>query len=312
LTNASRIPREETTNLTSKSKQSEDQEPEIDYEDMLLKRFKITESVIEEARKFNSDHGIDEATSKMYVDFTIHPLQKKYQRWLRQCINPSTKRFYNMEYLKAKQLVSAIDNQYDGRKYPRIELNNLVRIKAQQGEFLVRSIMLYGMDITGNELSLFVDTADDHRELKIEYVREVNSDQTRYMGQEDENPGWGRTVAKVRNTNVIWSGQEEGTLVYDTPFSEQTVQEFTKYAKPPFSSHNGTGLSFKNEVSGATHSLSIKSLEQFCEPDFDSLWEELSRIPKDKVDIKDLVKQLQEEKLLSRSKEANEVGNPYK
>ena len=297
--------------MTSKSKQLEDQETGIDYEDMLLKRFRITEAVIEEARKFNREHGVNEATSNMYVDFTTHALEKKYQRWLRQCINPSTKRFYNMEYLKAKELVSAIDNQYDGRQYPRIELNNLVRIKTQQGEFLVRSMMLYGMDIHGNELSLFVDTADDHRDLKIEYVKEVNPDQTRYMGIDEENPGWGRTIAKVRNTNIIWSGQEEGTLVYDTPFSEQTVQEFAKYAKPPFSSHNGTGLSLKNEVSGATHSLSIKSLEQFCDPNFDSLWEELSLLPKDKVDVKDLIKQLQEEKLLGKNAGPAPVEEPY-
>ena len=54
-------------------------------------------------------------------------------------------------------------------------------------------------------------------------------------------------------------------------------------------------------------SYSVFSLEQFLKP-FDQVCEELSRPPKDKVDVKDLVKQLQEEKLLGKSKEANEVG----
>jgi hypothetical protein len=38
--------------MTSKSKQLENQETEIDYEDMLLKRFRIVESVI-----FSEDSG---------------------------------------------------------------------------------------------------------------------------------------------------------------------------------------------------------------------------------------------------------------
>jgi hypothetical protein len=44
---------------------------------------------------------------------------------------------------------------------------------------------------------------------------------------------------------------------------------------------------------------------------FDELYEQLSSPPKDKVDIKDLVKQLQEEKLLGKNTGPAPVEEPY-
>jgi hypothetical protein len=285
--------------MTSKSKQLEDQEPEIKYEDMLLKRFRIVESVIEEARKYNREHGIDEQTSNANVVFTKTNKQKSYERWLKQCINPDTNQFYTMEFLKAKKIVARIDSPYDGIQYPRREMFQLYRIKNQSGEYLMRREMWWGLDITGKETNIYVETLDDHRDVQIEYPKLEEPNQTRYMG-DDDVPGYGKTLAKVRNTNLIYTHQEEGRIVYDTPFTEAAVLEAVKFARGAFNDHNnGCALALTDE-SRSRNSYSVFSLDQFLKP-FDELYEELSRPPKDKVDIKDLVKQLRDEQLLGKN-----------
>jgi hypothetical protein len=131
------------------------------------------------------------------------------------------------------------------------------------------------------------------------------------MGDDNDIPGYGKTIAQVRNTNLIYTDQEEGRIVYDTPFTEATVLEAAKYARGSFNDrNNGCSLALTDE-SRSRNSYSVFSLDQFLQP-FDQVWEELTR-PKDKgVDVKDLIKQLQDEKLLGKSKDANEAGNPYK
>jgi hypothetical protein len=148
---------------------------------MLLKRFRITESVIEEARKYNKEHGIDEQTSNANVVFTKTNRQKKYERWLKQVRNPDTGRFYSMEFLKAKQLVSSLATPYDGIQYPRREMFQLYRIK-NQSEYLNRREMWYGLDVSGKETGIYVETLDYHMDLQIEYSKLDESNQTRYMG----------------------------------------------------------------------------------------------------------------------------------
>jgi hypothetical protein len=279
----------------------------VDYEDMLLKRFRIVESVIEEARKFNEEHGIDDATSKTNVVLTKTNRQKQYERFLKQCINPDTNEWYTMDFLKAKRIVARIPSPYDGIQYPRREMFNLSRRKESSGEYLDRKEMWYGMNAEGKEIHMYVETLDNHMDLQIQYSKLEDPNKVRYMGEEEDIPGYGKTVAQVSNTNRIYTDQEEGTLVYDTPFTQEAVREAVKYARGPFNDqNNGCALAIVDK-SKSGHSFSVFSLEQFQEP-FDQLFEKLSQPPKDKVDVKDLIKQLQEEKLLSRSKEANEVG----
>lgn len=284
------------------------------YEDLLLKRYRIVESVIEEARKFNRDHGVDDDISRANIIFTKTNRQKEYERFLKQCVNPSTNKFYTMEYLKAKQMVSGIDSPYDGRQYPRREMFQLYRRKEQSGEYLMRREMWYGLNVEGQELNIYVETLDDHRDLQIQYVKEENPNQIRYMGKDDDVPGYGKTIAKVRNTNIIYTDQEEGTLVYDTPFSEQAVMEAVKNARGAINDHNnGCSLGFIDGTSGSKNSATITSIERFCQP-FDKVWEEIRQPPKDKIDVKDLIKQLKDEELLGKSKdEADKLGKePYK
>jgi hypothetical protein len=293
--------------MTSKSK-LENQEPEIDYEDMLLKRYRIVEEVIEVARNFNKEHNIDEQTSKANVVFNKTNRQKKYERFLKQCINPDTNQWYDMSYLKAKKLVARIPSPYDGVKYPRRSMFNLSRRKESSGEYLDRKEMWYALDITGKEISLYVETLDNHMDLQIQYPKLENPDKTRYMGEEEELPGYGKPVAHVSNTNRIYTDQEEGTIVWDTPFSKEAVEEAVKNARGAYDDrNNGCALSIVDKSRDSGHSFSVFSLEQFQEP-FDQLFEKLSQPPKDKVDVKDLIRQLQDEKLLNKGKEANEVG----
>jgi hypothetical protein len=280
---------------------------EIDYENLLLKRFRIVGETIEVAKIFNQEHGIDDATSRANAVLTKTNKQKKYERWLRQVRNPDTGRFYTMEFLKAKQLVAGLDSPYDGIQYPRREMFQLYRIKQEPNEYLMRREMWYGLGVDGKEFGIYVETLDDHRELQITYSKLEESNQTRYMGDDDVIPGYGKTIAQVRNTNRMYTDQEEGTLVYDTPFSEAAVEEAVKYARGSFSDrNNGCALGLIDSSKSTNNSISVFDLQLFLQP-FDKVWEELNR-PKDKVDVKDLIKQLQAEKLLDRNKDANEVG----
>jgi hypothetical protein len=169
------VQKEETIKMTSKSK-LENQEPGVDYENMLLKRFRIVEEVIEVAKDFNRDHGIDDATSRANVVLTKTGRQKKYERFLKQCINPDTNHWYSMEFLKAKQLVARIDSPYDGRQYPRREMFQLYRIKDQNKEFLNRREMWYGLTVKGQEIGIYVETLDSHMDVPITYTKLEESD----------------------------------------------------------------------------------------------------------------------------------------
>lgn len=294
--------------MTSKSKQPEDLGPEIDYENMLLKRYRIVEEVIEVARNFNKEHNIDEQTSKANVVFNKTNRQKEYERFLKQCINPDTNEWYTMDFLKAKRIVARIPSPYDGIQYPRREMFNLSRRMESSGEYLDRKEMWYGMNAEGKEISMYVETLDHHMDLQIQYTKLEDPNRVRYMGEEEEIPGYGKTVAQVSNTNRIYTDQEEGILVWDTPFTQEAVLEAIKNARGAFDDrNNGCALSIIDKSRDSGHSYSVFSLEQFQEP-FDQLFEKLSQPPKDKVDVKDLIRQLQDEKLLNKGKEANEVG----
>jgi hypothetical protein len=209
-----------------------------------------------------------------------------------------------MDFLKAKKIVARIDSPYDGIQYPRREMFQLYRIKNQSGGYLNRREMWYGLNVEGKEINIYVETLDDHRDLQIVYPKLEDPNQTRYMGDDDNIPGYGKTIAQVRNTNIMYTDQEEGRIVYDTPFTEEAVGEAVKYARGAFDDrNNGCALEFIDTSKSTNNSISVFSLEQFLQP-FDQVWEELNRT-KDKVDVKDLIKQLQDEKLLGNSKEAS-------
>jgi hypothetical protein len=230
---------------------------------------------------------------------------------LRQCINPDTNQWYDMSYLKAKKLVANIPSPYDGIKYPRRSMFQLCRRKELTGEYIDRKETLYALDITGKEISLYVETLDNHMDLQIQYPKLENPDQNKYMGEEEELPGYGKTVAQVSNTNRIYTDQEEGTIVWDTPFSKEAVEEAVKNARGAYDDrNNGCALSIIDKSRDSGHSYSVFSLEQFQEP-FDQLFEKLSQPPKDKVDVKDLIKQLQDEKLLGKNAGPAPVEEPY-
>jgi hypothetical protein len=210
-----------------------------------------------------------------------------------------------MEFLKAKKLVANIPSPYDGVRYPKRSMFQLSRRKESTGEYLDRRETWFALDITGKEISLYVETLDNHMDLQIQYPKLENPDKTRYMGEEEELPGYGKTVAQVSNTNRIYTDQEEGTLVWDTPFTQEAVMEAAKNARGAYDDrNNGCALSIIDKSRDLGHSFSVFSLEQFLQP-FDQLFEKLSQPPKDKIDVKDLIKQLQDEKLLGSSKESS-------
>jgi hypothetical protein len=121
--------------------------------------------------------------------------------------------------------------------------------------------MWYGLNAEGKEVNIYVETLDDHRDLQIEYPKLEDPNQTRYMGDDDNIPGYGKTIAKVRNTNIMYTDTEEGTLVYDTPFSEEAVLEAVKYARGSFTDHNnGCSLAITDEADKTFHGFVVHAM----------------------------------------------------
>lgn len=82
-----------------------------------------------------------------------------------------------------------------------------------------------------------------------------------------------------------------GSLVYTSPYSEETVYEMIKVARGAFDDHNnGCSLALTDE-SKSRNSYSVSTLEDFLAPSFDEIFKRLSQ-PSTNINVKDLVDQL--------------------
>jgi hypothetical protein len=292
--------------MTKSQSQQQDQRQEVEWAELLLRRFHKAAEVFEKAREYNRSHGIDENLSKRYINYSKPLEQRKIERFLNRVTNVDTNEWNTMTYLKAtNQVARGIETEYDNVKYPRIELYQLYRIKTRSSnqEFLKRRIMIYGLGNNGKEIGISVDL-DFEQIPSIEYVPLTETIQA---GSEYEESGYGRrTIAKVSNDNGIYSGIETAKVTYVTPFSVETVQDFIKDARGGFTDPDGTSLVFKDE--NKSHRCSIKSLEQFCNPSFDQVMTEVSR-KEPSIDVKDLIRQLKTEDIIG--KDADKKQPPY-
>jgi hypothetical protein len=278
---------EEATKMTSKGKQPEDQEPEIDWAELLLRRFRKAEEVFEKAREYNRSHGFDERLSKAYTNYSKPLAQKSYERFLDSVTNVDTGEWNTIKYLRAtKQISRVIESEFEDVSYPRVELLKIIRIKTQSGgDFIYRVLNLVGLGRTGKEITQFVDDIDLEKIPAVEYIP-LPVETIQGSGYEEE--GYGRTmIASVSNDNKIYSGIETAKTTYLVPMSEQTIREWIKDVKS-FVGPNATALVLKDE--NASHRTSARSLEEFLMP-FDETFKR-HMAPQTNINLKDLVDQL--------------------
>jgi hypothetical protein len=289
--------------------QSQQQDQEIDWAELLLRRFRKAEEVFEKARSFNRSKGYDEQLSKAYIRYEKPFQQRIYERWLAQVTNPDTGQFNTMKMLKTAGIVARGESEFDNKTYPRIELFQLHRIKTHSGqEYLRRVMMWYGLSQKGTEISRFVNDIDVEIIPAISYVPLEDSIQVGRMAEEESYRYGKRTIAKVENDNGIYSGIETGKTIFITPFTAEAVQEAIKYARGSFDDHyNGCTLELIDE--NKQHPIAVKSLEEFMQP-FDIIWKKTQQPPTN-INLKDLVDQLKPNKD-AEQQEGKIVGQPYK
>lgn len=296
------MPREETTKMTTKGK-LEDQEPKVDYAELLLSHYTRAEEVIYRAIEFNKKNGLPEELMPAYINYTEPAYKKKYLNFIKDCTSEHNGKFYDMKMLRAAGYVSDEETPLDNVQYPRRELFQLSRIKTSKGEFLRRTEMWYGLQQDGTEKSCGVSDLDYYYDPHISYVyadpgityssfnpRSAESRKTVSIGQNAKI-----RVAKLA-TDVMFPGNEMGTLVYTSPYTPETVYEMIKVARGAFDDHNnGCSLALHDE-SKSRNSYAVYTLEEFLTNNFDETFKRLST-PSTNINVKDLVDQLKSSKV---------------
>jgi hypothetical protein len=286
--------REGTTKMTSKSKQLEDSE----LKELLLSHYTRAEEVIERAKSYNLKSGLPEELMPAYIPYKEPIYKKKYLNFIKDCTSEHNGKFYDMKMLKAAGFVSDEDTPLDSVKYPRRELFQLSRIKTSKGQFLRRTEMWYGLLQDGTERSCGIDFLDWWISPHISYV--YADPGTTYSSFDPRSTESRKTVsigqnAKIRvakmATDVMFPGNEMGTLVYNTPYTKDTVYEMIKVARGAFDDHNnGCSLALVDE-SKSRNGYSVTTLEEFTAEPFDEIFKRLSQ-PAASINVKDLVDQL--------------------
>jgi hypothetical protein len=288
--------------LTSKDKQPENTESKpVDYTEILLEHWTRAEEIIEKAKEFNRNSGLPEELMEAYIPYTEPSYKKKYLNFLKDCTSERNDKFWTMKSLKAASLVPDDDTPLDDITYPRRELFNLERLKTPKGEFLKRNEMWYGLMQDGTEKSCGLDHLDWFIEPTISYV--YADPGITYLSFNPRNTESRKTVsigehAKIRvaklATDVMFPGNQMGTVVYTTPYSKETVYEMIKVARGGFDDkNNGCSLALYDEKSRVSYA--VTTLEEFTAEPFDDIYERLST-PSANINVRDLVKELKSTK----------------
>lgn len=303
MTNASKRPREETTKMTSKGKQLEDQDsgPKIDYVELLLSHYTKAEEIIEKAEEFNRKSGLPEELMTAYINYTVPSGKEKYLNWIAECTSEQNGKFWNMNMLRAAAHISDEETERDNVEYPRRELFQLYRVQtSSKKEFLYRMEMWHGLKTDSTERSLYVEDLDYYIEPNISYpYADPGLTYTSFNPRSTESrktvglpPGKMR-VAKLA-TNVLYPKNEMGKRVWTTPFSAEAVTQALTYQRGELNDHNnGTALMLKKE--GVSNPVTVTTLEDFLNPSFDDIFKRQSS-PAESVNVKDLVEQLRSSK----------------
>ncbi len=106
--------------------------------ELLLRRFKLMQDIIDKVRKANLDAGLDPKTIGQFIDYP-EPFEKThYEKWLAAVTNPKRSgKFWQISDLKAADLIpDDEESEHEGKTYPYRRLHGLYKIKTKDGIFL--------------------------------------------------------------------------------------------------------------------------------------------------------------------------------
>ena len=134
--------------MTNKQNQSQ-QLSEDDYPELLIRRFKKMDSIVENARAMNRRNGLEESLQDQYIQYDGDLIQRrKYNKWLGGVRSNQNNHFWQMATLKMAELISDEPSPLDEKTYPYRVLHHLYRVKTPKGpEFLWRKEYWHGLTL---------------------------------------------------------------------------------------------------------------------------------------------------------------------
>jgi hypothetical protein len=116
--------------MTNKrNQQVQPQLSEDDYPELLLRRFKKMDSIVENARAMNRRNGLEESLQDQYIQYDGDFIQRrKYNKWLEAVRSPQNSHFYQTAILKMAGLISDEPSSLDEKTYPYRVPNHLYRV----------------------------------------------------------------------------------------------------------------------------------------------------------------------------------------
>jgi hypothetical protein len=287
-------------------KHQEQQSEEIGYsvaneeisESLLLRCWNKTLEPVYEAIAVNKESGAK--YHERFVNYLDElPMDvKQKKRWLASVINPKTGDYYTLDQLIAAGKISAAEKKlYGDKPLPRRELTQLLRYQTDDGrEWLVRTEIWYGLNISGAVVSISVNNLDFAKQV-VPRAESTPQDPTVQGSPEVKILQIGRPLPSYETANKLWL----------TPFTKENLLSALQKASKPSDPRLHGHISLSISKDGAHNPISVSDLDTFTNADFNDLWTRLtSPAPQINLNPKSL------ETFIKMDRESRESHEQYK
>ena len=222
--------------MTNKQNQQQEIQSEDDYPELLLRRFKKMDSIVENARAMNRKNGLEESLQAQYIQYDGDLIQRrKYNKWLGDVQAPQNNHFWQMATLKMASLISDEPSPLDEKTYPYRVLHHLYRVKTPKGpEFLWRKEYWHGLDASGQEYAISVPDLDYyvHPTIVSMDIDSTTGDAPRRgtvvtHQQDNDSNSRGKKIRinKISTNRMFTGGDPTGDRIWTLPFTEEAVRQ---------------------------------------------------------------------------------------
>jgi hypothetical protein len=225
--------------------------------------------------EFNRSQGVpnpDAYIGYNYADGTPEPMSvKQKMRWLNIIRHKKSGRPITVDSLVASGRISDMEREVFGsQKIPRIELSAMTRVKAQDNsEYLMRAMQAIGLSEIGAIVTLPLNDCDFTRKVPISPTTAKLSD--------------GADV-KILQVGTGEFTYESSPKIWTTPFTKENVLTAIEKYSPSEDNDTQGKISYAFKKEGVTNEVSISSLEEFINSNFDETFERL-RAPHPAINI---------------------------
>ena len=248
--------------------------------DLLLHCWNLAQEQVKRAIDFNREAGLKNPESYVgygYAAGTTEPMDvRQKKRWWAQCSHKKTGNPITLDSLISAGRISDFENElFEDQKLPRRELSQLLRVKTQDNsEYLMRMEQWKGLSEIGGIVTISVNDLDFTRRVGITPTTAKQNDGTQIK------------VLEVGTTEFSWFTLPK---IYTTPFTKENVMAAIEKARPSIDNDNRGKISYQLKREGHPNTISVSSLEEFIEGNFDEMWQrQMTPSPQININSKDL------------------------